>query len=71
MHCRASSEPLDCRRAGSVVVIGPAAAAGALIDRARRRFDTIFDHTGPSSRELRVSPIFTARHKGVAVTLSY
>ena len=71
LYCSGSSEPIDCRRAGSVVVIGPSAVAGALIDRAFRRFETVFDRNMPSPKQVRISPILTVRQKGVAITLFY
>ena len=71
LDCGGSSESRDCRRAGSAVVIGPSAAAGALIDRALRKFETIFDRRSPSVKHVRLSPILTAHRKGVALTLVY
>jgi hypothetical protein len=71
ISCDASSERADCRRAGSALMIGPSAVAGALIDRALRRFDTILDRSGPSRRPLQVSPIVGDRLAGVAVRMIY
>jgi hypothetical protein len=71
LQCSGSSESGDCRRAGSVIMIGPSALAGALVDRALRRFDTVFDRTAASSTRVRLAPIVTRRRTGVALTLAY
>jgi hypothetical protein len=71
LQCSGSSESGDCRRAGSAILVGPSAVAGALIDRAIRRFDTIFDRNVPSRPHVSVVPITTGHRRGVAVTLAY
>jgi hypothetical protein len=71
LQCSGSSESSDCRRAGSVIMIGPSALAGALIDRAFRRFDTIFDRHTASPPHVRIAPMVTGRRTGVALTLAY
>lgn len=69
LRCSQSSESSDCRRVGTLVVAGPAAAAGAGLDGAFRRFDTIFEM--PSATRLRVGPILTDRRRGIAIALIY
>jgi hypothetical protein len=71
LQCSGSSERSDCHRAGSLVMIGPSAAAGALIDRAFRRFDTIFDRSTSSPGRLRISPLLGKRKQGIAITVVY
>jgi hypothetical protein len=71
LHCSGSSESGDCRRAGSVVMVGPSAVAGALIDRAVEKFDTLFERDATSATELRIAPIVTRGRTGVALTLTY
>jgi hypothetical protein len=66
--CSGSSERADCHRVGSLIVIAPFAVVGALIDRAVTRLETIFDRPEPSAIRVRISPVLTARDRGVALT---
>ena len=69
LQCSGSSESGDCRRAGSLVMIGPSALAGALIDRALKKFDIVFDRGASSARQIRIAPILQKHRQGIAVTL--
>lgn len=69
--CGGASEHEDCMRAGSIVIGGPAAASGALIDLFNRHYDTVFTRRASSKARWQVTPILDARHKGVLARVQF
>jgi hypothetical protein len=69
--CEGASEHEDCLRAGSLVIAGPAAAAGAIIDHFYRRYDTVFERRLSSTGRWQVWPIVDARRKGVMARVTF
>lgn len=70
VYCGSSSEHADCMRAGSLVIAGPAAVTGALIDGFSRQFDTVFERQSPFG-QWQLSPILDAKRKGVMARLRF
>lgn len=69
--CDGASEHEDCLRAGSLVIAGPAAAAGAIIDHFYRHYDTVFERRLTSIGRWQVWPIVDARRKGVMARVTF
>lgn len=70
VDCRDASEHGDCVRAASIVFGGSMAAAGALIDHLVKRYTTVFDRTA-TGRSTRITPMFGARRRGLAIAISF
>lgn len=69
--CDGTGEHEDCMRAGTIVIGGPAAVAGALIDGFTRRFDTVFERRGTFLSRWQLSPILDAKRKGVMARVRF
>jgi hypothetical protein len=69
--CGNASEHEDCLRAGSLVIGGPAAAAGAIIDYFNRHFVTVFERRSSPFARWRLSPILDGPRKGVMARIIF
>ena len=69
--CGGASEHSDCLRAGSLVIGGPAAAVGALIDWKITTFVPIFERRRTSAQRWHVAPLLAGPRRGVLLGVTF